>query len=108
MPMGLLEDFMSRYRRELDYYEQAARLAAQQLEAAIQAAGIRGMVTFRAKNPIRLEAKIRQRSSTKNYKNIEDIAFDIVDLAGVRLALYFPGDRSEVDRIVRATFDLVE
>ena len=37
--MGLIEDFVARYRKEFDFYDQAARLVAQTLEGALQAAG---------------------------------------------------------------------
>ena len=30
--MGLIEDFITRYRKEYDFYDQASRLAAQALE----------------------------------------------------------------------------
>lgn len=104
--MDLIDQFISRYRREFDFFEQAARLVGQQLEARLQASGIRAIVTSRAKNPIRLEAKVRQRAPDQSYKTVEDIYADIVDLAGVRVALYFPGERNEVDKIVRDQFNL--
>jgi hypothetical protein len=37
----LIDDFIARYRKEYDFYDQAARLVAQALEANLQAAGIR-------------------------------------------------------------------
>jgi len=65
------------------------------------------MVTSRAKSPARLEAKVRQRARTKTYATLEDISKDIVDLAGARVALYFPGERDQVDRLVRQLFTLL-
>jgi len=106
--MGLVEEFIARYRREFDYYDQAARLIAQALDSNLQAAGIRSMVTSRAKSPARLEAKVRQRARTKTYATLEDISADIVDLAGARVALYFPGERDQVNRLVRQLFTLLE
>lgn len=105
--MDSIDQFISRYRREFDFFEQAGRLVEQQLEARLQASGIRAIVTSRAKNPKRLEAKVRQRAPSRSYKSVEDIQGDIVDLAGVRVALYFPGERNEVDKIVRDQFDLI-
>jgi ppGpp synthetase/RelA/SpoT-type nucleotidyltranferase len=98
--------FIARYRREFDFFEQAGRIVAQQLEAQLDASGIRAMVTSRAKNPRRLEVKVRQRNDEKNYGTVDDIYSDIVDLAGVRVALYFPAERDEVDKIVRERFAL--
>src|SRR5437763_15047589 len=106
--MGLIEEFIARYRREFDYYDQTARLVAQALDSNLQAAGIRSMVTSRAKSPSRLEAKVRQRARSKTYATPEDISADIVDLAGARVALYFPGERDQVDRLVRQLFVLRE
>jgi hypothetical protein len=40
--------------------------------------------------------------------SVEDIYRDIVDLAGTRLALYFPADRLEVERLVRSSFEILE
>jgi ppGpp synthetase/RelA/SpoT-type nucleotidyltranferase len=106
--MGLIEEFIARYRREFDYYDQTARLVAQALDSNLQAAGIRSMVTSRAKSPARLEAKVRQRARTKTYATLENISADIVDLAGARVALYFPGERDQVDRLVKQLFTLLE
>src|SRR6476661_4886361 len=104
--MGIIEDFVARYRKEFDYYDQVARLVAQILEGNLQAAGIRSMVTARAKSAARLEAKIRQRSKAKDYQTVEAIEDDIVDLAGVRVALYFPAERAQVDTLVRDLFSV--
>lgn len=106
--MGLIEDFIARYRKEYDFYDQAARLLAQILEGRLQGAGIRAIVTSRAKTVGRLEAKVRKRNTTKNYASIDDIFNDIVDLAGVRVALYFPGERSQVDSTIKSLFFLPE
>jgi ppGpp synthetase/RelA/SpoT-type nucleotidyltranferase len=106
--MDSVSEFMSRYRREFDFYELTARLAAQRLEALVQAAGIRAIVTGRAKNPSRLEAKARQRNKSRVYETVDEVYKDIVDLAGARLALYFPADRLEIDKLIRANFDVTE
>jgi ppGpp synthetase/RelA/SpoT-type nucleotidyltranferase len=106
--VDLIADFLARYRREFDFYDQAARMVAQTLQGSLQAAGIRSMVTSRAKAAARLEAKVRQRAGTKNYASVEDIYSDIVDLAGVRVALYFPAERAQVDGMIKSLFLLVE
>ncbi|MBB3122458.1 GTP pyrophosphokinase [Pseudoduganella violacea] len=110
VPTDVVADFIARYRREFDFYEQAGKLVAQKLEATLESSGIRAMVTSRAKNPKRLEAKVRQRNGERDqpYQSVEDIFTDIVDLAGVRIALYFPGERDEVDKIVNEDFHLTE
>src|SRR5271156_61192 len=98
--MGLVEDFIARYRKEYDFYDQVSRLVGQTLEANLQNAGIRSMVTFRAKSIARLEAKVLQRSGNKTYQSVDDIFADIIDLAGARVALYFPGEREQVDILI--------
>lgn len=106
--LDLVSEFIARYRKEYDFYEQACRMVAQSLEANLRSAGVRAIVTSRAKNPTRLEAKVRQRSLKRQYGTVSAIFDDIVDLAGVRVALYFPGERQEVGRIIEALFDLTE
>jgi ppGpp synthetase/RelA/SpoT-type nucleotidyltranferase len=101
-----IEQFVGRYRKEYVFYDLAARLAAQLLEQTLQSAGIRAIVTARAKSPIRLEQKVRQRHLRKNYQSIDDIFRDIVDLAGVRIALYFPAERDQVGKIISQLFSL--
>lgn len=102
--MDLISQFISRYRKEYDFYEQACRMTSQVLDSYLQSAGVRAIVTSRAKNPVRLETKVRQRAKAHPYTSVEDIYEDIVDLAGVRVALYFPAERSEVGRIIRTLF----
>ncbi|MGI8692897.1 MAG: hypothetical protein ACR2JK_08360 [Geodermatophilaceae bacterium] len=106
--MDLLDDFISRYVREYDYYEQVARMAADLLDSSLQAEGIRSIVTSRAKSVKRLEEKVRQRHLTHVYGSIADIYADVVDLAGVRVALYFPGEREQVGALVNRLFDAYE
>lgn len=96
--------FVSRYRREYDFFYEVARLVSQRCDAIAAENGIRAIVTFRAKSPDRLEAKLQQRAKDKKYKTEEDIRVDIVDLSGVRIALYFPGDRQKIASLIRATF----
>jgi ppGpp synthetase/RelA/SpoT-type nucleotidyltranferase len=63
-------------------------------------------VSYRAKRPDRLKARVSQRHRDKNYQKVEEIYDDIIDLAGVRIALYFPGDLDEVERLLRNAFDV--
>lgn len=106
--LDVISEFIGRYRKEFDFYEQSCRMVAQILEVNLRSAGVRAIVTSRAKNPTRLEEKVRQRNLKTNYKKVDDIYKDVVDLAGVRVALYFPGERDEVGKIVRSLFLLVD
>jgi ppGpp synthetase/RelA/SpoT-type nucleotidyltranferase len=102
----VIDLFLASYRREFDYYQEAARLCGQLCEQELQGAGKRVIVTHRAKNPERLADKLhrRKQEEKRDYKTARDIQNDIIDLSGVRVALYVPGDAKEVDRIIRGTF----
>ncbi|QLH49013.1 MAG: RelA/SpoT domain-containing protein [Candidatus Accumulibacter cognatus] len=102
--MDLISQFVARYRKEYDFYEQACRMTAQVLDSNLQSAGVRAIVTSRAKSPTRLETKVRQRAVKTPYATVEGIYDDIVDLAGVRVALYFPAEREEVGRVIKSLF----
>lgn len=106
----LIDEFLARYRKEYDFYDQASRLAAQFLEGRLGTTGIRAIVTSRAKGIRRLEEKVRSRATNpkKNYTCVDDIFKDIVDLAGVRIAMYFPGQYAQVESIIRELFIVLE
>src|SRR6266487_3019058 len=104
----ITDDFMSRYEREYDYYQAVARLCGQQCETDLRNAGIRAIVTSRAKNHTRLREKIEQRHPDKDYQTVDAIYQDIIDLAGVRIALYFPGNIEEVDKYIKETFEVIK
>lgn len=102
--MDLVDSFLARYVKEYDYYDQVAHKAAQMLRSNLEAAGIRSIVTSRAKSVPRLAEKCRQRNNKRPYESIDDIYSDIVDLAGVRVALYFPGEREQVGGLITRLF----
>lgn len=102
--MSVIDEFIGRYRREYDFYDQASRLVAQLLEARLQAAGVRAMVTYRAKAVGKLESKVRDRAQRKQYQTVENIYADIPDLAGARVALYFPAQREQVASLIDEAF----
>ncbi|MFJ3661024.1 GTP pyrophosphokinase family protein [Streptomyces sp. NPDC090119] len=104
--MKLINDFIARYSREYDFYSQAARLTAQTLERDLRRSGIRCIVTHRAKDITRLEEKCRQRALKEKYETIEEIYEDIVDLAGVRVALYFPGEQDQAEKAIYRLFEV--
>lgn len=105
--MSIVNDFISRYLRELDYYREAARICAQICEVELEQNGIRGIVTYRVKRSDRVKKKIEIRNRIKEYSNTEEIYQDIVDLSGVRIAVYFPNDIDEVDRLINSRFEVL-
>lgn len=102
--MSVIEVFLQQYAKEYDYYYELARKVANICETLLQRNGIHAVVTYRAKRPDSLREKLIKRNEEKNYKSIEAIYDDIADLAGVRIATYFPGDRSEIARLIEAEF----
>jgi ppGpp synthetase/RelA/SpoT-type nucleotidyltranferase len=105
--MNVIKRFLERYSREYDYYLEAAKLCAQQCEDGLERNGIRAIVTYRAKRPDRLKDKLEKRNESKKYKRVEDIYKDIVDLGGIRIAIYFPGDKDEVDKFIQSNFNVL-
>lgn len=106
--MKPVKEFIERYLREYDFYAEAARLAADYLKSDLDEAGIRAIVTNRAKDAGRLKEKCEKRQHKAAYRSVDEIYSDIVDLAGVRIALYFPGEREQVDKSIRKRFKLLE
>ncbi len=103
--MDLINQFIENYKKKLTFYENLGRISSSQLEDALQSAGIRAMVTYRIKNPGRLKSKILR---TVPYKNMKEIYEDIADLCGIRVSLYFPGDRVKVDSLISDLFQVIE
>jgi ppGpp synthetase/RelA/SpoT-type nucleotidyltranferase len=106
--VDVISAFMSRYVKEYDFYDQVALLARERLDAGLKRSGVRCMVTSRAKDPARLEIKCRQRDIEKQYTSPDQIFNDIHDLAGVRVALYFPGERDQIGNIIGTLFHITE
>lgn len=106
--MDLINQFIENYKKKLTFYENLGRISSSQLEDALQSAGIRAMVTYRIKNPGRLKSKILRRNvkRTVPYKNMKEIYEDIADLCGIRVSLYFPGDRIKVDSLISDLFQV--
>lgn len=108
--MDLISQFIENYRKKYTFYENAGRLAAKHLESAFQSAGIRAIVNSRAKSPGRLKHKAIHRNADRStpYKNMREIYDDMFDLAGVRVSLYFPGDRDKADTLINDLFMILE
>jgi len=102
--MNLVDAFLEQYRRSFDLYERAARLG--QLQCDIGLCSVRTQIRSRAKSFDSLRQKLLCRAETKGYTTLEQIAEDIPDLAGVRIALYFPGDLLKVERFLLSHFDV--
>ena len=102
--MSVVDEFLEHYVREIDHFAAAARAVNQRIEDALTVHGVRAIVTSRAKGIKRLRDKVEKRNRIKRYKTEKDIYNDIIDLSGVRVALYFPGDRDKVGSIIEELF----
>lgn len=108
--MSLIESFVATYKREVDFYDRLASICEIQCRAACEAAGIKAIFSHRAKTPEKLQEKLlkRQTDEGRVYASVEKIRDDIFDLAGARIALYFPGDYARVEQLIRQNFVLLE
>lgn len=102
--LSLIDAFVKLYKHEFEYFDKVADEVHDQLSEALQEAGIRAIVTYRAKKPRKLKGKLLKRNETKNYQSFQDIYDDVVDLAGVRVALYLPNDRTAVGQLIEQRF----
>ncbi|RDW75405.1 hypothetical protein BP6252_06547 [Coleophoma cylindrospora] len=89
-------------------YADAAQYARDLCEAGLEENNIHAIVTHRVKKVDRIEIKIRERMARATvYHNFDDILNDLPDLAGVRIAVYFPSDRKKLEEIITNSFDLI-
>ncbi|WP_224484691.1 GTP pyrophosphokinase [Robertkochia aurantiaca] len=106
--MSIIDNFIKQYEKEYDFYKQLARIGHDVLEDEIINRGIKAIISNRAKRIDRLKEKVIQRNQKKNYKSKRAIEKDIVDLAGIRVALYFPSEREIVGQVIEELFDIEE
>jgi len=104
--MSVIDDFLGQYNKQYDFYSELSRIGYCALENELSKRGIKAIVSCRAKRPDRLKDKLIKRNEDKKYKSTEEIFEDIVDLSGVRVALYFPSDRDLVDEIISDLFNV--
>ncbi|AFL86790.1 hypothetical protein Terro_0447 [Terriglobus roseus DSM 18391] len=108
----VIREFMQHYLLKYDFYSQLAKMVEERLRVELDKQGIRAIVTSRAKDPDRLQAKLVQRrtrvKNPKNYRTQEDVEADIVDFSGARVALYFPGDIEKVSTLIDSVFDRLD
>jgi ppGpp synthetase/RelA/SpoT-type nucleotidyltranferase len=102
--MSFVNEFFGHYIREFDFYEELARIVRLRLEDVLATRGIRAIVTSRGKSIQRLQSKVTKRNAEDPYPSVKAIYDDIIDLAGVRVALYFPTDREKVAKLIEELF----
>jgi len=108
MASDLLHSFVEAYTRETAFYAKVASFAEERCRKTLGENGIPAIVTSRAKRPDRLLEKLKQRHAEKAYATTQEIYDDLFDLAGVRVALYFPGQEYQVVRLIQKAFEIVK
>jgi ppGpp synthetase/RelA/SpoT-type nucleotidyltranferase len=109
----LIESFVSHYRAEWNKYARMADLAKDlfQQNAKMHELDPQPLCMSRAKTPESLRQKLYYRNKMvnlgKGYIDKMELPWDISDLAGVRIAIYFPNQMGEVEQIINQTFDKV-
>lgn len=108
MLMSVIDNFIIQYNKEFDFYQKLSQIIATKIEDQLSKRGIKALVSNRAKRPESLHDKLLKRNTEKKYKSVKDISRDIVDLAGVRISLYFPSDRKLMEEIIQEVFEVEE
>ncbi|KAL3466422.1 hypothetical protein BJX64DRAFT_274662 [Aspergillus heterothallicus] len=107
LPQGqkaLVQKFLSWYEANRRDYVAIARESADRLAQALSDAGVPHKVESRAKAIERLETKVNNRKH--EYGDLDDLIADIVDLAGVRVLVYFASDKERVGKFITENFEV--
>ncbi len=105
--MNTIDSFLEQYQKEYDYFYELSKIVSNKCESDLSKRGVKSIVTYRSKKIESLKSKIDKRNNKIKYKSVAEIYKDIKDLAGVRISLYFPGDRKEVDIMINELFSVV-
>lgn len=102
-----IAEAVARYQREYDrYLKLCSRVADICRYEIVEANAIRAHVTFRAKGPKSLEAKLRKFAQTgrKSMPTIDSVFDQVRDLAAVRVATYVQTDEGKVTEAICKRF----
>ena len=103
-----ISEFVKEFHSEVDTYEKIKRDIHKLLETKLNDSGIMALVTSRVKDAGRLKEKLIGRNIEKKYQSKEDIYSDVVDLIGLRVALYFPNDNVRVESLIKSEFSVIK
>ncbi|MCJ1303777.1 hypothetical protein MMC08_006588 [Hypocenomyce scalaris] len=100
-----IETFLKEYGRSYRHWEGLAERAKELCEKKLLDKGIQAISSHRTKSPDSLKRKLRMREGHNGgYKDQDHIREDIVDLAGVRIALFWPDQKSMVETAIKEIF----
>ena len=104
----IISEFIKEFCDQIDVYEKVKRNIHKQLEAKLNDSGVMALVTSRVKDAGRLKEKLVVRDIDKRYQTKKEIYSDIVDLIGLRVALYFPNDINRVESLIKNEFSVTQ
>jgi ppGpp synthetase/RelA/SpoT-type nucleotidyltranferase len=96
----VIEDFLENYKQT--YYEALAECVSDICKEKLEEAQIQALVTCRQKKEDSLRTKLKSMNDSRRekgdqpFKDGKEIARNIFDLAGVRIALYVPNQKKRV------------
>lgn len=104
--MDIINSFIKKFEKDRINYDNIKEKAFSLIDKKLKESGILSINTSRLKNSESLREKLikRNKERTSPYKDIVEIEDDIVDLIGIRIALYFPNDFEKVKNIIDSTF----
>lgn len=106
--MEIVDKYISNYLTLVDSLERKRIEIEERLRVDLRNLGVICVVSSRVKDSDSLKIKLEKRYPEKNYQTLDMIDEDIVDLIGLRIALYFPSDLRIVKEYVHHTFNVKE
>ncbi|KAH8692235.1 hypothetical protein BGW36DRAFT_348441 [Talaromyces proteolyticus] len=99
-----VEEFIKSWDKMQYYHEKLASIVGEKCQQALKDRGIPCNVSWRVKEADSLKRKIytRQHPNKPKFQSEKDIVEDITDLAGVRIALYWPEHKKMVPNILES------
>jgi len=119
----VIEEFMHEFRMEQEKWSTLAQRVHAKCNQLLEQNNIRAICTWRCKEEKSLREKVIKISGERRkpkfvsgkeqppegpYRKVNDIHNDLVDLAGVRIALYFPNQSRDVDEMIMSFFQIIE
>ena len=102
-----IESFVEHWPNEIGKYERLAKRVEAICTKKLEIDKIRHNIRSRSKaqKDLRDSIKRRQQKRTEPYQSWDEIKHDLIDLAGVRIALTFPNDTNKVREMIETAFD---
>ncbi len=105
--LEVIEAYLEQYERQHEFFERLSQMVADRCEELLnKERGIRSIISYRAKRTDRLRSKLLKRQVDRTYATPQCIEKDVPDLAGVRVALYFPSDAGNAKDAIVQAFDV--